>query len=80
MITQTTRYQLDCDILTARQAEILLWLAEGKTQREIALLLCVTFQAVEYNVRRAKGRLGAETATEAVVLCWSQGWMKEWRA
>ena len=79
MMTRTTRYQLDSDALTVRQAEIILWLAEGKTQREIALLLSVTFQAVEYNLRRVKSRLGAETATEAVVLCWTQGWMKEWR-
>ena len=75
-VVRSTRYQLNSNTLTERQAEILLWLAEGKTQREIGLILGITYQAVEYNLRKTKEKLGAETSTEAVTLCWVQGVMQ----
>ena len=73
MIVRSTRYAMNTQSLSERQTEILLWLAEGKTQREIAIMLGITFQAVEYNLRKAKEKLQAETTTEAVVLCWARG-------
>ncbi|OED40250.1 hypothetical protein ACH42_17205 [Endozoicomonas sp. (ex Bugula neritina AB1)] len=76
MIIRSTRYAIRTEILSKRQSEILLWIAEGKTQREITLILGISTQAVEYNIRQAKERLQAETATEAVVLCWARGNMR----
>ncbi len=77
MFIRSTRYALTTHTLSKRQAEVLLWMAEGKTQREIAILLGITHQAVEYNLRKAKEKLQAETATEAVVLCWARGNMRK---
>ncbi len=70
---ETPRYQLDSDLLTERQASVLLWLAEGKTQREIAMIMGVTPSAIEVHLRRTKERFNASTPAEVLAICFSEG-------
>ncbi|MBO9493818.1 helix-turn-helix transcriptional regulator [Thalassotalea sp. G20_0] len=71
------RYTLECEDLTPSQANVLLWLAEGKTQREIASAFSVSHKTIEIHLRFAKERLGARTPAEALAICFSRGYMKE---
>lgn len=51
--------------LTRRQAEILHWIAEGKTNEEIALILGRSFHTVKNHVSQILLRLGVDTRTAA---------------
>ena len=57
------RYQL-----TPREAEIGLWLAEGKTNPEIASITGISPRTVEKHVENILGKLGVENRTAAAVL------------
>jgi DNA-binding CsgD family transcriptional regulator len=57
------RYQL-----TAREAEISLWLAEGKTNPEIASITGISPRTVEKHVEKILGKLGVENRTSAAVV------------
>ena len=52
--------------LTARECEVLLLLAEGKANREIADRLVVTLDTVKKHLTRIFGKLGAVSRTQAV--------------
>jgi LuxR family transcriptional regulator, maltose regulon positive regulatory protein len=52
--------------LTARESEVLLLLAEGKSNREIADRLVVTLDTVKKHLTRIFGKLGAVSRTQAV--------------
>jgi DNA-binding NarL/FixJ family response regulator len=51
--------------LTPRVAETLLWLAQGKTNGEIAMILCNSESTVKKHVVDICGKLGVETRTAA---------------
>jgi DNA-binding NarL/FixJ family response regulator len=51
--------------LTPRVAETLLWLAQGKTNGEIAMILCNSESTVKKHVVDIFGKLGVETRTAA---------------
>lgn len=51
--------------LTQRQAEILHWIAEGKTNEEIALILGRSFHTVKNHVSQILLRLEVDTRTAA---------------
>ena len=51
--------------LTPREAEVLHWIASGKTNEEIAIILGVSFFTVKTHVKHIFARLGVETRTAA---------------
>ena len=53
--------------LTAREREVLRWLAAGKTDREIAAILAVSVRTVQKHLERIYTKLGVETRTAAVM-------------
>ncbi|MFT3689223.1 helix-turn-helix transcriptional regulator [Paenirhodobacter sp.] len=53
--------------LTARQREVLEWVADGKTTADIALIMGLTVATVEKHLRRAREVLDVETTAQAVL-------------
>jgi DNA-binding CsgD family transcriptional regulator len=56
--------------LTPRQAEVLFWVAEGKTSPEIGLILACRTATVNKHMERILGKLGVETRTAAAACAW----------
>ncbi|HUA35401.1 MAG TPA: helix-turn-helix transcriptional regulator [Candidatus Binataceae bacterium] len=56
--------------LSGRQAEVLHWLARGKTNSEIATILGVTSRTIEKHVEHIFDRLGVENRMAAGVIAW----------
>ena len=52
--------------LTSREREVLGLLADGHAHEEIARRLGISSETVRTHVRKASGRLGASTRTQAV--------------
>ncbi|MBU2943348.1 autoinducer binding domain-containing protein [Shimia thalassica] len=52
--------------LTQRQREVLEWVADGKTSRDIALLMNLSLSTIEKHLRLAREALNAETTANAV--------------
>lgn len=52
--------------LSRRESEVLLWIAEGKRDKEIALILGISYRTVTDHVRSILTKLGVETRTAAV--------------
>jgi len=52
---------------TAREQEVLRWLAAGKTDRDIAAILDISPRTVHKHLQRIYEKLGVETRTAAVV-------------
>jgi len=58
----------ECEVaLTAKEAEVLRWTAEGKTSAEISLILQITERTVNYHINNACVKLGAVNRTAAAV-------------
>lgn len=53
--------------VTAREREVLAWLAAGKTDREIAEILGISARTVQKHLERLYVKLGVETRTAAVM-------------
>lgn len=51
--------------LSRREAEVLLWVAQGKTNPEIALILGLSPRTVGKHLERVFPKLGVETRTAA---------------
>lgn len=62
---RSTRF--DALPLTAREREVMHWLATGKTDREIAALLGCSHRTVQKHLEHAYEKLGVETRTAAVM-------------
>jgi DNA-binding CsgD family transcriptional regulator len=56
--------------LTPREREVLHWVAEGKRDSEIALILDVSARTVEQHVRVCLRKLGVETRAAAAAVIW----------
>lgn len=54
--------------LTPREREVLAELAEGRTNKEIAIALCITPGTVKTHVERLIGKLGVRDRTQAAIL------------
>ena len=54
--------------LTAREREVLLWTAQGKSAWEIGEILGVTKRTINAHVQAATAKLGAANKTQAVVI------------
>ena len=52
--------------LAPREAEVLGWVAQGKTNAEVAIILGLAPGTVKFYVERILGKLGCETRTGAV--------------
>lgn len=52
--------------LTRRESEVLLWIAQGKRDREIAIILGISYRTVTNHVRAVLTKLGVETRTAAI--------------
>jgi DNA-binding CsgD family transcriptional regulator len=53
--------------LTAREREVLEWVAAGKTDRDIAAILGISPRTVHKHLQHAYAKLGVETRTAAVM-------------
>ena len=58
--------------LTAREREVLRWVAAGKTDRDIAAILAISPRTVHKHLQRIYEKLGVETRTAAAMraLAW----------
>jgi DNA-binding CsgD family transcriptional regulator len=54
--------------LTRREAQVLLWVARGKTDKEVAVLLYVSPRTVKKHLEHIYEKLGVKSRTEAVAL------------
>jgi DNA-binding CsgD family transcriptional regulator len=54
--------------LTAREAEVLYWVAQGKINRDIADILGASPATVKKHLERIHGKLGVETRTAAAAM------------
>ena len=54
--------------LTRRETEVLLWLARGKSNRDIAQILNVSYRTVDKHLEQIYPKLGVETRTSAVAM------------
>ena len=59
--------------LTAREREVLLWMARGLTNEKIGAALAITPETVKSHVKNILGKLGLESRSEAVALCLRAG-------
>ncbi len=53
--------------LTAREAEVLHWMAEGKSNADIASILQISSRTVEKHIEAIYAKLGVETRTAALL-------------
>jgi DNA-binding CsgD family transcriptional regulator len=60
-------------ILSPRQTECLFWVQEGKSSRDIGVILGVSHRIVERHVFRACHKLGVKTRLQAVIRARSLG-------
>ncbi len=56
--------------LTPREAEVLAWIAQGKTNRETALILDTSPRTVQKHLERVFMKLGVESRTGAILKAW----------
>ena len=62
------RLKIEPDVpLTAREVETLRWLADGKTSSDVAEILCLAVDTVNFHLKQAMVKLGAANRTAAVV-------------
>lgn len=59
--------------LTARETEVLTWIARGKTNRDIAAILGASTGTVKKHVEHILVKLGVETRTAAAVVALANG-------
>ena len=63
--------------LTERELQVLTLVAEGRTDGEIALRLCISPRTVGWHVKEIRYRLGARSRAHAVALAMRQGTLSE---
>jgi DNA-binding CsgD family transcriptional regulator len=59
--------------VTARESEILGWVAVGKSDWAIGRLLAISGKTVNFHVENAKRKLGVATRVQAVVVAMRDG-------
>ncbi len=62
--------------LTHREVQVLVQLAAGLTNKEIAAALLITEGTVELHVNHILGKLGCDSRTQAAAYAIEQGWLK----
>jgi len=66
-------HSLECLGLSRREAEVLVWIADGKTNREIGSILGTSNRTVGKHAERIFQKLGVETRTAAAALAIQAG-------
>lgn len=61
--------------LSTRQLEVLRWVANGHTNREIAAALGLSAHTVECHTRNIYRKLAVRTRTQAVMMAKNKGWL-----
>ena len=61
--------------LTQRQREILSYVAEGKSDWDIGIILSIASSTVNEHIEKAKETLGVKTRAQAVALAVKRGWI-----
>jgi DNA-binding NarL/FixJ family response regulator len=64
---------LPAEELTPREQEVLVLLAQGKQNKEIAAELVITERTVKFHISSILAKLGAGNRTEAVTIALQQG-------
>jgi DNA-binding CsgD family transcriptional regulator len=64
---EAPRYGLKEAVLTNREREVLFWITEGKSNRDIALILSLSPRTIEKHAERLFKKLGVETRTAAML-------------
>jgi DNA-binding CsgD family transcriptional regulator len=59
--------------LTPREAEVLAWVAQGKTNRETGVILGMSTRTVQKHLERVFTKLGVESRTGAILKAWQIG-------
>ncbi len=59
--------------LTPREAEVLAWVAQGKTNREAGLILGLSTRTVQKHLEHVFSKLGVESRTGAILKAWQIG-------
>jgi DNA-binding CsgD family transcriptional regulator len=59
--------------LTARETEVLTWVAQGKTNPEIGLILGMSGRTVQKHLEHVFEKLGVESRTGAILKAWQAG-------
>jgi len=59
--------------LTPREAEVLAWVAQGKTNRETGVILGLSPRTVQKHLERVFEKLGVENRTGAILKSWQIG-------
>lgn len=62
--------------LTDRELQVLVLVAAGRRNREIAEILRVSVKTVEFHLSNILGKLNAQSRTEAVVRAWQVGMLQ----
>lgn len=66
-LSRMQRRDAPAPVLSAREAEVLRWMADGKTSSEAAAILDLSERTVNFHVANALVKLGAANKTAAVV-------------
>ena len=72
----TLTSNVDNSRLTRREKDVLLLVAAGRTNKEIASLLDVSCATVDTHRRNVMCKLGTHNAADLVRYCYSQGWLR----
>jgi len=59
--------------LTPREAEVLAWVAQGKTNRETGIILGMSTRTVQKHLEHVFSKLGVESRTGAILKAWQVG-------
>jgi DNA-binding CsgD family transcriptional regulator len=59
--------------LTPREAEVLTWVAQGKTNREVGMILESSARTVQKHLEHVFEKLGVESRTAAILKAWQAG-------
>ncbi len=60
-------------LLTPREAQILAWIATGKSDWEIATILALSAKTINFHAQNAKKKLGTRSRVQAIVLALRDG-------
>ena len=63
--------------LSERELEVLKWIAQGASNKEIAERLCVTEKTVKTHVSAVLAKLGLKSRTQAAIHAWQTGLVQE---
>ena len=59
--------------LTAREAEVLCWVAQGKTNREVGIILGASGRTVQKHLEHIFQKIGVESRIAAILKAWQAG-------